>query len=97
MSAVPFIPVALILGAGANVGSGVARAFAARGYKVAISSRTYRAEVHGNDYHHVPCDLSDPDAVAGVFEEVRKALGPPSVVVYNGWYRRSKCCDILGL
>ena len=85
-------PVVLILGGGPNIGQHVARRFAAQGYKVAITSRTAKAD--GGDkstpdqvhYHHLQSDLSDPDSVVEVFGKVKALLGPPSVVVYNGKY-----------
>lgn len=82
MSAIP--RVLLILGAGSNVGSGVARAFAEKGYKTVTTSRSPKAKIEGESDLHVQADLSNPSSVAEVFEKVRKALGPPSVVVYNG-------------
>jgi len=80
-------PIILILGAGPNVGHAVARAFAATGYRVALASRTGKgkAEDGAADQLHIASDLSDPQAVVGVFEKVEASLGqPPSVVVYNG-------------
>ena len=81
-------PVLLILGAGSNVGSGVARAFAAKGYKVATTSRSQEGK--DKDTLHIQSDLSDPSSVAGVFTKVREAVGPPSVVVYNGQFAVAK-------
>ena len=43
-----FIPVLLVLGASANVGSGVARAFAANGNKFAMISRASRDRSEGD-------------------------------------------------
>ena len=77
-------PVLLVLGAGANIGSGVARAFAAKGYKVAVTSRTSEGDKTREGYPHIKGDLADPDSVANIFSKVREALGEPSVVVYNG-------------
>lgn len=75
-------PILLILGAGPNIGAHVAKAFAAKGYKVATASRRTPPE---SDYLHVPVDLSKPESVPGVFETVKAKLGAaPSVVVYNG-------------
>ena len=87
MSAVASSPVVLILGAGANVGAHVARAFAAKGYRVASTSRTIRdQETTSNDgvELHLQSDLANPESVAGIFAKVLDQLGPPSVVVYNG-------------
>ena len=75
-------PVLLILGAGTNVGAGVAKAFAAKGYKVATTSRSQKGKEQ--DVLHIQSDLSNPSSVATVFAKVREAIGPPSVVVYNG-------------
>ncbi|CAD6592185.1 MAG: hypothetical protein ASARMPRED_006068 [Alectoria sarmentosa] len=86
MSAVASSPVVLILGAGANVGAHVARAFAAKGYRVASTSRTIRdQETTSNDgvELHLQSDLANPESVAGIFAKVLDQLGPPSVVVYN--------------
>ena len=79
-------PVLLILGAGSNVGAGVARAFAAKGYKVATTSRSPQAQGKHEGDLHIQADVSDTSAVIGVFEKVTIALGSPSVVVHNGQY-----------
>ena len=74
----------LILGAGPNIGSHVAKAFSSKGYKVASASRSPPKSDDGSDLH-VPVDLSQPENVAGVFETVRKELnGEVGIVVYNG-------------
>ena len=75
--------VLLVLGAGANIGASVARVFASRGYKVAVTSR-------GNieldkSYLAIKADLSQPEKVKDVFATVKQEYGAaPSVVVYNG-------------
>lgn len=76
--------VLLLLGAGANVGASVARSFAAKGYKVALTSRTARPQGQEGADLHVQADLADPESVASVFQKVERALGAPTVVVYNG-------------
>ena len=45
--------VALIFGAGKNVGAGVAKAFAAKGYKIATVSRSASQESNADDRLHV--------------------------------------------
>jgi NAD(P)-dependent dehydrogenase (short-subunit alcohol dehydrogenase family) len=75
-------PIILILGAGPNIGQSVARAFAAKGYRVAVASR--KAIGTPEDQLHIPSDFSTPSAVAAAFAKVQEALGIPSVVVYNG-------------
>jgi NAD(P)-dependent dehydrogenase (short-subunit alcohol dehydrogenase family) len=77
-------PVVLILGAGANIGSHIARTFAAKGYKVALSSRSIRDEETTAGFLNIRGDMSDPNSVGDIFTKVRDALGQPSVVVYNG-------------
>lgn len=77
-------PVLLILGSGSNIGQHVARAFAAKGYKVALVSRRLKEEDSTTDQVNISSDLSDPESVIGVFSKVKALLGLPSVVVYNG-------------
>jgi NAD(P)-dependent dehydrogenase (short-subunit alcohol dehydrogenase family) len=77
-------PIILILGSGANIGHHVARAFSAKGYKVALASRSLKAEDSTSDQLNIPTDLSDPESVASAFAKVKSSLGLPSVVVYNG-------------
>lgn len=79
-------PIVLILGAGPNVGSGVVRAFAKKGYKTVTTSRSPEAKVEGGSDLHIQADLADPSSLPGIFEKLRKAHGPPSAVVYNGQY-----------
>lgn len=77
-------PVILILGAGGNIGHHVARAFAARGYKVALAARSLKEEESTPDRLNIRSDLSDPNSVVQAFAKVKAAFGLPSVVVYNG-------------
>jgi NAD(P)-dependent dehydrogenase (short-subunit alcohol dehydrogenase family) len=77
-------PVILILGSGPNVGHHVARAFVAKGYKVALASRSVKEEDSNADQVHISTDLSNPHSVNGIFSKVEASLGLPSVVVYNG-------------
>ncbi|KAF1963672.1 NAD(P)-binding protein [Byssothecium circinans] len=76
-------PVLLLFGAGANVGQSVARAFAAKGYKIALVSRSQKDNTNIPNAIHISSDLSDPSSVPGVFAKVSEKLGTPSVVVYN--------------
>ena len=79
-------PIALIFGAGPNIGQSVARAFAAKGYRIALTSRKPKADDSASkDEIHIASDLSDPESVPNVFSQVKSRLGqPPSVVIYNG-------------
>ncbi|KAF2718889.1 putative short-chain dehydrogenase [Polychaeton citri CBS 116435] len=74
--------VILIFGSGPNVGQHVARAFAAKGYKIALVSRNPKEQDSANQVN-IASDLSDPDAVIDAFTKVKSLLGLPSVVVYN--------------
>lgn len=77
--------IALVFGAGQNVGAGVVKAFSAKGYRIATVSRTAPGKADTSDKRlHIQADLEDPESVSTVFETVRKQLGHPSVVVYNG-------------
>jgi NAD(P)-dependent dehydrogenase (short-subunit alcohol dehydrogenase family) len=76
--------VILILGSGPNVGQHVSRAFAAKGYKVALASRTVKKDDSITDQVNLQVDLFDPASVPNVFNQVKETLGTPSVVVYNG-------------
>jgi NAD(P)-dependent dehydrogenase (short-subunit alcohol dehydrogenase family) len=78
--------VILILGSGANIGRHVARVFTAKGYKVALASRSLKDKYSEPGQVHFRIDLSDPASVQNLFSDVTAELGIPSVVVYNGKY-----------
>lgn len=86
-------PVILILGAGARIGQSVRDAFARRGYKVALTSRTATESDNTSDQISVAGDLSNPESVAGIFAKVKELLGIPSVVVYNGMFTLDRYYD----
>ncbi|KAL6714386.1 hypothetical protein ACLMJK_007809 [Lecanora helva] len=75
-------PVVLILGSGPRVGQSVAQAFLAKGYKVAVASRTVKEDSNSKQMS-IASDLADPENVASVFAKTKSLLGLPSVVVYN--------------
>lgn len=77
-------PIILILGSGPNIGQHVAKAFAAKGYKIVLASRKLKEEDSTADQVHISADLSNPDSVVSLFSKVKASLGFPSVVVYNG-------------
>jgi len=81
--------IALILGAGPNIGAHLTSAFEARGYKIALGSRSADASKNTDSKIHVKVDLSKPETVKSTFEQVEKGLGVPSVVIYNGKLARS--------
>lgn len=76
--------VVLIFGYGPRIGAAVARAFANRGYKVAVVCRSDKVADTPDDYLSIKADLSNAYNVEDVFTQVRSKLGIPSVVVYNG-------------
>ena len=77
-------PVALILGAGPNIGQSVARKFASNGYKVGLAARSVKESDSTADQLLIPSDFSRTEDVVNAFDKVKKAFGIPSVVVYNG-------------
>lgn len=77
-------PVALILGAGPNIGQAVARTFASKGYKVALASRSLKEADSTENQLNIPSDFSKTDDVVNAFTKVKKVFGIPSVVIYNG-------------
>lgn len=77
-------PVALILGAGPNIGQSVARKFASNGYKVALAARSLKETDSTDDTLNIPSDFSKTEDVVNAFTKTKEALGIPSVVVFNG-------------
>ena len=77
--------VVLILGAGANVGTSVAKKFRSEGWKVAAAARTIREETSSNADFTMSVDLTNPTNVSKLFTEVESKLGFPNVVVYNAY------------
>jgi len=81
-------PVLLILGSGSNIGHGVAESFKAKGYNLALVSRSISEESSTPTELHIQADLSDPNIVPKIFAKVQSTFGtPPSVVVYNAFSR----------
>jgi 3-oxoacyl-[acyl-carrier protein] reductase len=78
--------VALVTGASRGMGFGIARALAAEGATVAISSTTRERiesaaeEIGARPYLH---DTNDLDAAPRLVERVTQELGPPDVLVLN--------------
>jgi 3-oxoacyl-[acyl-carrier protein] reductase len=78
--------VALVTGASRGMGFGIARALAAEGARVAVSSSSAErieaaaAQIGARGYVH---DTNDLDAVPGLLERVAGDLGPVDVLVLN--------------
>ncbi|KAH6671353.1 hypothetical protein B0J14DRAFT_640318 [Halenospora varia] len=77
--------VALILGAGLNVGLSVAKEFGKNGYKVALVARNPSEELSKVADLVIKADFSDPSSLSGVFAEVKSKLGVPKFVAYNAF------------
>jgi NAD(P)-dependent dehydrogenase (short-subunit alcohol dehydrogenase family) len=77
--------VALIFGAGARIGRSVAKDFGAKGFKVALASRSLKAEDSTADELHIPTDCGDTQSIIDAFAKVKSVFGPPNVVVYNAY------------
>ena len=76
--------VALIYGVGARSGRTIADAFAAKGYKLALASRSLKTADSTANELHMPIDCGDSDAVLQAFNKAKSEFGTPTVVVYNG-------------
>ncbi|KAH6608906.1 hypothetical protein Trco_002252 [Trichoderma cornu-damae] len=75
--------IALILGAGSNIGQALSKTFSQAGYKVALVSRSAKEQPSDNQIH-IAADLAKPETIPSIFESVRQKLGAdPNVVVYN--------------
>ena len=77
-------PVAIIFGAGPNVGISVARKFTSKGYKVIGVARSPKQELEDVTHKAIAADLSNLQEVDAVFHQVEAQFGPPSFVFYNG-------------
>jgi NAD(P)-dependent dehydrogenase (short-subunit alcohol dehydrogenase family) len=80
-------PVLFVLGAGPGIGLSVAKAFATRGYKVALAARSLEDNVGKEGYLNLHLDLANPEDIAEAFTKVKERLGIPTVVVYNGAFQ----------
>ena len=86
--------IAILIGAGKNIGAATVDTFKAAGFKIAFASRS-AAEAKDDSSMAVKCDLTQPKTVNEVFDIVRKTWGEPSVVIYNGKYpARNKTFDL---
>ena len=78
--------VALIIGAGDGLSAALARLFAKEGMKVGLVARNIgklnalKDEINAEVFS---CDVSQPDRVMRLFQEVDDRLGCPEIVVYN--------------
>ncbi|MGC4998448.1 SDR family NAD(P)-dependent oxidoreductase [Streptomyces sp. DT195] len=91
--------VAVVTGAGRNIGRAIALALASEGASVAVNGSRDRAAVdavvgeirdRGGRAVAAMADVSDPDAVTAMAALVTEALGPVDIVVNNVGVRRAK-------
>ncbi len=85
--------VALIIGAGDDTGSAIARAFAAEGYVACVVRRPRHSdrldalvasiEAAGHQARGFGVDARDEDAMVALIEEIERDIGPIAVAVFN--------------
>ena len=81
---------ALIVGTGSGISAAFARALHRDGYRIALSARDtakLAALAKETGAALVAADATDPAAVATLFNEADRTLGPLDVVLYNASYR----------
>jgi NAD(P)-dependent dehydrogenase (short-subunit alcohol dehydrogenase family) len=81
---------ALIVGAGSGISAAFARTLHRAGYKLALSARDtgkLAALAKETGALLIAADATKPDAVAALFAQADRALGPLDVVLYNASYR----------
>lgn len=78
--------VAVVIGAGPGLGAAAARRFAREGFAVAVVARkreTVEPIAQSIAGHAYAVDTTDAGAVARLFADIRRELGPPEVLIYN--------------
>ena len=73
---------ALVTGASRGIGAAIAAAFRDAGATVIRIARTLPPGLH-DGMHDLPCDVSDPAAVARLAADVLARIGVPDIVVNN--------------
>jgi len=74
--------VVLVTGGNRGIGLACARAFAAAGYKVAITHRS-AAPDDADGLLCVKCDVTDTEQIEAAFAEIEEKLGPVEILVSN--------------
>ena len=80
----------LVTGGNRGIGLAIAQAFAANGDKVTITHRgaDTPSGLHPFDLNRVRCDITDPERVEAMFDEVEAQQGPVEVLVANAGITR---------
>ena len=73
---------ALVTGASRGIGAESAAALAGAGARVVRVARSLKAGAH-DGFDDLPCDMSDPTAVARLTSDVLDRIGVPDIVVSN--------------
>jgi 3-oxoacyl-[acyl-carrier protein] reductase len=76
----------LVTGGSRGIGLGCARAFAAAGHRVAVTSSS--TPVDDNDLLAVKCDVTDAEQVEAAVSQVEEQLGPVEVLIANAGITR---------
>jgi NAD(P)-dependent dehydrogenase (short-subunit alcohol dehydrogenase family) len=84
-------PVALIVGAGESTGGAISKRFAREGFTACVVRRhgdqlaelVEQIEKEGGAARAFGCDARQEEAVAGLFEEIERDVGPVEVAVFN--------------
>ncbi|NUP12293.1 MAG: SDR family NAD(P)-dependent oxidoreductase [Polyangiaceae bacterium] len=80
-------PVAVVVGVGPGIGAAVGKAMAARGYAVALLSRsggftdTLSTTIPGSRAYR--CDVTDHASIEAAFRSIATDLGPVDALLYN--------------
>jgi 3-oxoacyl-[acyl-carrier protein] reductase len=75
----------LVTGGNRGIGRAIAQAFAANGDKVSV---THRGSGVPSGLHGVLCDVTDPEQVEALFDDVETHQGPVEVLVANAGITR---------
>ena len=80
-------PICAVIGIGPKNGAAFARTFSARGYSLALLSRSTKLSeklaTELGDARAYACDAGDPDSLISAFGQVREDLGTVDVLIYN--------------
>ncbi len=85
--------VALVTGSTSGIGLGIARKLAAEGARVVMHGTASPAEIEpmraalasetGGDVAYLPADVSKPEAITDLFQQIKQKFGPVDILVNN--------------